>query len=905
MVADHTDIQAAARRFLRTGRPGDLALPALSAACDALVRAETQHSAPRAIRLGEQFARRAEGLDRAMLLAALRALGWAYVVGGQYEAAAETYLKARRRARDPLVRARIDRILVDVYMYLGRLGEARRRARQAMAAFRRHRAADDLAKTEVNYGNVLHRMDRHQEARELYHRAGQYFKERGNDLAAATCWYNEANTLVQLFEFGAAERLYSAAREIYDRHDHALRAIGCLYGLAWLHMLGGQFHIALTELAECEDFYERSGQSREYLLCVLDRAETYLGLNLLPDARDASRRAERRARRLGLRYESGKAAFFLGKALAALGDDRGARSALVRAADRFRRDDNESFLTAVRMTAALTGRTEENRLELLRRTRSKMPPGQLPLWEALCDLELLAMDADSRDARSRLKGNPAVRVMPHLRARYLTFLGDDSARHGQIDRAIRHWSRAADILSAVRADLPPIDLRASFSAGHTGPYERLVNARPETNPRESAGWLERYQTAGVSMVGERFRDEPARAKVQRSLSELALHVAAAAEHLGHGMTRPAEMSARPTVSQRRLEEKVRDDLAALERGGAAAGEALVSVLRDIRKAARGGPVVQYHVTTSDLVAFVHEGNETRVCRLVGKARALDLLQRRWRFFVERAPYRSEAESVADLAEERRLLTQLGDLIWTPLEISTPGRVLMAADGSLANLPWGALSPGGRPLIDGTPLVMTPSIRHHLAAADHRTDSHDVRVFVGESADLSLAPIEYAPLERDAGRVVSIHRPCVRADWPTESEADIWHYTGHAHFRADNPFYSFLSLGDGPLFAADFRLRRNVVNLVVLAACRTGLHSLLPGDESAGLIRALIEMGARNVVASHWAISDRSTSVWMRAMYEALVGGSDIADATREAARLTREKFPSAHDWAGFSLFGAG
>jgi CHAT domain-containing protein len=98
---------------------------------------------------------------------------------------------------------------------------------------------------------------------------------------------------------------------------------------------------------------------------------------------------------------------------------------------------------------------------------------------------------------------------------------------------------------------------------------------------------------------------------------------------------------------------------------------------------------------------------------------------------------------------------------------------------------------------------------------------------------------------------------------------------------------------------------NRVGLVTLAACRTGQHATLPGEEASGFVRSFLEMGARNVVASHWAVSDRSASRWMRTFYEVYFDGATPARAVRHAAISIREEYPSAYHWAAFSLYGAG
>ena len=113
------------------------------------------------------------------------------------------------------------------------------------------------------------------------------------------------------------------------------------------------------------------------------------------------------------------------------------------------------------------------------------------------------------------------------------------------------------------------------------------------------------------------------------------------------------------------------------------------------------------------------------------------------------------------------------------------------------------------------------------------------------------------------------------------------------------------LNDGPLFAVDFRLKSCRVELVTLASCRSGELLAMPGEEATGLVRSLLEMGARSVVAGHWPVSDKATAMWMGAFYERVFDGENICGAARYAARKVRQVHPSAYYWAAFSTFGAG
>jgi CHAT domain-containing protein len=71
------------------------------------------------------------------------------------------------------------------------------------------------------------------------------------------------------------------------------------------------------------------------------------------------------------------------------------------------------------------------------------------------------------------------------------------------------------------------------------------------------------------------------------------------------------------------------------------------------------------------------------------------------------------------------------------------------------------------------------------------------------------------------------------------------------------------------------------------------------------VRSLLEMGARNVIASHWAVSDDSTRAWSVELYRHFLNGVSVAEAMQKTAINIRELYPSAYHWSAFSVFGAG
>lgn len=903
-----TSLQDEALRFLRTGRFDRARTTELAAACDQLVRGATQSSNRKALSLGHRFVARSRSEGGELLLTALRACGWALLVAGDYTSSERHYVEARSLVRnDPLARARIDRILVDVYMYLDRTTQARSCARRALAVFRRHDLPADVAKTQVNFANVLHRQDRHSQAGRLYRQAAAYFSQHGPEAAAALCYYNLANTRVQLFDFDEARTLYTSGREIFERHSDLLHATGCLYGLAWLHMLQGEFHQALRELSECESIYCEGKHDRELLLCLLDRAETYLALGLFVDARRLSEEASRLAGRLGLRYESAKSAFFAGRASLGMGRKSEARTTLHRAAAAFRKCHNDGFEAATRFSLAQASQAKGERLRLMEVARRRFARAQLPLWEAMCDLQRLHDQPDLPTVHRRLAGSRAVASVPHLYVSWQTLRGDAAARLGRSGAARRHWTQAALALDAVRSQLPPAEIRTAFMRRESDPFARLIGAYLPHNPGTASAWAERKTHGGRWTAPDHLAaTHPERRRIEESLSALASQVAASAGLIHTtGGSRDLKLTSSGKVG-RDLQNRLRRYLSELE-SPSSLPDSTESLERLFEAESLHLPIVQFHLGPRDLIAFVHHGGECHSHRFVDGATILEELVGRWRFLVECAAYAPGRPSGSVLKDELEVLGRLSRWLLPPLELpSRIERLLIVPEGSLVSLPWLALEHHGAMLAECCDVILAPSLHHYLNARLSRSQNSHIRIHVGARQGL-----EHLDAELDAvrGRFATDHTrvfdPSRRADWYGQDDCGVWHYSGHATLRADNPFYSALELADGPLFAADLRLKRSRVGLVTLAACRTAPHTQLPGDESTGFVRALLEMGASNVVASHWAVADLSTATWMDRFYQHYLGGAAVSRAVRSAALATREKYPDVYHWGAFSAFGCG
>jgi CHAT domain/Tetratricopeptide repeat len=902
-----TPQEIAARKFLKTGRMPALGEEALAVECDRLIQKTMHQSLKAALPLARKFALNSIKY-RGLRLTAYRALARVTHMSGNHREALKAYLKARSLAeKEPLVRARIDRALIDVYMYLGDFRKSQNHARSALRIFATLKAESDRAQTWVNFGNLLHRQDKHRDAEKFYRQAAEFFEKTDNKTATARCYYNRANTLVQLFDFPEAERLYRAALEINTTAGFMLEATDARYGLAWLRMLEGKFHEALLDLNICEKAFRAGGDPRGEALCILDRAEVYLGLGLYHDALYSSRTAQKLFYKLKLKYEHSKASLFRGQAASAVGLKQEARTAEERALKGFYKEKNKGFLGVVHLLAAdLAGENAGRRRLEIRTARHLFRGAQLPLWKAVCDLRLISQSGGAASAFKRLAANPATKSVPHLFTAWQTAFGDYKYNRKSKIEARRHWKQAADRLDMVRAQLPPLELRGAYARRFSSPHLRLIAAELEHSPQTAAVWSERYKTAGLWAPIAANDADPARRRVQDSLARLASEIAALSSRIAgrsgeRNLAAPSEAKALLG-----LQKRLREEMAALEKMPGSSYLSEEELGRQMEEISHRFPVLQFHLQGNEIIAFIHRDGKTTVRRYPDGRQYIAGLMQRWQFVLESEILSQYLTGFSRSNAESMIWQELGNRLWRPLNIpEATEKVLIISEGELANLPWPALIVDGAPLMERHHFIHAPSIRHFLAAEQRKISSAKVSLFRGKAIDLPSIDRELSLLLARAGARATIHNPCRRNDWISGDEAALWHYSGHAVMRNDNPFYSYLSLEDGPIFAADFRLMNCNVNLVTLAACRSGEEVAMPGEESTGLVRSLLEMGAKNIIASHWPVSDDTTAFWMKAFYDKYFNGDTILDASRYASEKVREQYPSAYYWAAFSISGAG
>jgi CHAT domain-containing protein/Tfp pilus assembly protein PilF len=283
------------------------------------------------------------------------------------------------------------------------------------------------------------------------------------------------------------------------------------------------------------------------------------------------------------------------------------------------------------------------------------------------------------------------------------------------------------------------------------------------------------------------------------------------------------------------------------------------------------------------------------------------------------------------------------------------QLLISPDGPLHLLPFAALRHDGRYLIESTPLHFVDSAtvyaqlrrREQISGsriavfADPELGNDEIQVALADDGrrDRALRSLSHARDEAATIAALFPERETQLFESASATEARVKSLTGDyglLHFATHGLADGGSGLGsclvlrsgedeNGLLQAAEIlESSRLQADLVTLSACETALGEEFGGEGLLGLVRAFEYAGARSVVASLWAVSDRATAELMADFYEGLRSGLGKDEALRRAQLQMLGSSEAAGDgaargvgaigdsdaglrhpfyWAAFQLFG--
>ena len=868
----------------------------------------------------------------------LRAAGHVLFAKGRYASALEMYegaLRIFRRLGHVVDVARTELSALQSLILLGRYDRAFAAAEEARQIFDEHGDRLRVARLDSNLGNVLARQNRFEEALERYQAAYAELSVRGEPRDVAAVLLNIAVCCISLNDFEQARATYTRARAYCEEHGMPLLVVQADYNIAYLHYLRGEYSKALETYAAVQAECEATGDDYHHALCDLDRSELYLELNLTDEGGELAERALARFTNLGTPYESAKALTNVALAAGHGGDIPRALQLFARARRLFGAERNVVRQALVDLYRAVILHRAGRAAQAARgceRAATIFGRSGLSIKAAYCEL-LLSRIALENGAATKASGHVAVALdllrradAPALvqQAHFLTGLIAES--EGDTRAARRSYQRAHARLEQLRAHVQGDDLKIAFLKDKVEVYEALVSTclarTPSQDDVDSAfDYIEQAKSRSLADLmafrataltprgGQDVRDDVAR--LRHELNWYSRRIAA--EELQRGRQAGSRVDAwrrRVRALETRLLRTINairrndEEFANLQGGG-------VGALAELREALpEGTTLLEYYQARGQLYAAVLDRTRLDIVPLAPALRVrrlLRLLQFQLSKFRLGPGYTETFADPMRAATEAHLASLHDELIAPVRHLLTGRHLVVVPHDVLHYVPFHALpGAGGRYLIDDFTISYAPSASVYRLCRLKTPVAHDRSLVMGvPDAATPLIPEEITAVAAtvpgsDVLLGSAATHDALRRLGPTSR---FIHMATHGVFRADNPMFSAIMLGDGPLNLFDLYHLDLSAELVTLSGCSTGMNAVIGGDELVGLVRGLLYSGARSVMLTLWDAHDGSTTRFMKAFYTQLHAQPGLSAAVRHAMQEVRREFPHPFYWAPFILVG--
>jgi CHAT domain len=327
-------------------------------------------------------------------------------------------------------------------------------------------------------------------------------------------------------------------------------------------------------------------------------------------------------------------------------------------------------------------------------------------------------------------------------------------------------------------------------------------------------------------------------------------------------------------------------------------------LRAIRDSLAGAALVTYLRDGPRLRALVVAGDSVHLRTVGGYAAAQEAVLRLRADLDSRAGRALPARLAAAVSSAARHdAAAVGSAVLGPLLADIGDRELVVVPtGILMTVPWAAL-----PGCAGRPVTVAPSATVWRDAMRRRADRRPGPGGPGPQAATVLvagpgnargdAEIQAIAALRPGSSVLTGAAATPTATLAALDSAAIAHLAAHGQHQAENALFSTLELAGGPLLGYDLQRAGRAPLMVVLSSCDLGLTDVRPGDETFGMVTALLNAGSATVVASVARVADDAAMAAMVGFHRAVTAGRPPAAAL--AAALQGD------ETAGFVCFGAG
>ena len=846
-----------------------------------------------------------------------------------FEKAAELFERAQ-------LSGEVGRTLVgqmDNLMYLSRYTEALALAERARLALEKAEDVQYLSTLEIALGNVYYRLNRYSESLSHYDHAQKLLQNADNTLAyvsLASIGLNRGYVLTEMNRFDEAVQSFEITKEHCERHGLTLWAALADRGISQMHFRRGNYSTALRILEQVRRRHEELGDARRVGLCDMDRAEIYLELNLFDDAAKIAARAYETFHRLGNRYEAGKCLTYQGIAHFKTLQDKEAEKSLLAAREMFVKEGNDVWVGVVDLwRAQLLTRQQQfsTAQELAQRSAEVFERGHDParaanarVLSAQSWLELAETAPALQEAQKALDEIEGYHA-PWVSYQCYNTLGRLKELNGSIDEAEQLYLKAIDQMESLRGNIRLDEMRMSFGRDKYQVYENIVNLKlTKDDPRAAFQFVERSKSRTLIDLLEKnletvwdtgVDDSPRLQRIRKIRGELNIFYSRLNE-VGTTARAGTDPDTKEEISRREQElvELLRE-VGSEKSGWATLQSMKIPDVEEVQAMLRPDEVlVEYYTIAERFQAFVITRNRFEVVRDLTTTAAVrtalkGLTFQLSKFHLQPAYVQSHAALLLKATQHhlrdlyRQLIEPIREKIQAPSLIVVPHHVLHY-------IPFHALYDGTNYLVDTHAITRGASVSVLKICREKKIQKTEQDLVLAVADEMTPHINEEVEMLREllpkglffVGREAREDK--LRRYGPTAGKL---HIAAHGIFRADNPMFSSLKLGDSWLNLFDIFNLQLGAELTVLSACETGMSTVWEGDELLGLARGFLYAGTPSLVVSLWTVNDRSTAQLMRGFYEALQRGVSKTRALQEAVLEVKAAFPHPYFWAPFILMG--
>jgi CHAT domain-containing protein/tetratricopeptide (TPR) repeat protein len=792
-----------------------------------------------------------------------------------------------------------------------------------------------LASLENNFGNILHRQDRFEEALAHYESSYQALAKYEAWEHAAIALSNMAMCLISLNDFPRSLDCYQKARELCVKYGMPRLRDQADYNIAYLYYLRGQYSRAIDMLVATRRACEANGDAYHVALCYLDLSDIYLELNLTQEARESAHEGFLRFQKLGMGYEAAKTLANEAIAYGRQGETPHALKLLAKARKVFAREKNAVWPYLLDLYQALLLFREQRYPEARRLAQGAanffeqaMLPGKAVvayLLLARIALQFQDVAAAAKESESALAKVAAVEA-PVLIYETNLLIAQTALRRGDKPAAYAALQEARRNLETIRTRLQREELKISFVRNRLEVYEALValhfdNDSPQVPAEEAFGYVEAaksrsmtetlFQTrknlpvnAGDSKQVQQIRDLRAELNWYYHRIELEqLRLEGTSRELIERLKEEARSR------ERRLTQTLRE-LPVQERESADFDTPVEFSLKDLQAAIPADTaLVEYYSTGDRLIAAVVTPESIRIEPLTQFAQVSESLHLlRFQLSKFRAgPVFTQPFQEILLRTTNAHLEDLYRQVIEPLRGGLKAKhLVLVPHGPMHFLPFHALRNGDEYLGDTYTVSYAPSAtlfalcQQRVATAKYSSlvlGLPDERApHIGTEAESVARLLPQSELYLGESATSEILRK-------KGAEIGFLHIATHGIYRQDNPMFSAIRLGDGYLNLYDLYQLRLSAKLVTLSGCATGMNFVAAGDELLGLQRGLFYAGATSLLLSLWDVHDRTTAELMEEFYSRYIETGDMAGSLQAAMRSLRRENPHPYYWAPFVVVG--